>query len=106
MRNCAYCGAAFVPKQARSICCSRAHTQQYSRVKRPRNDRLAALMTSTTDLPCCRDWQASGADQRAKCPQHREARKMHMEDLQWRGRLTDMHRISDDDWLHAGYTIH
>jgi hypothetical protein len=105
MRNCAYCGEPFEPKTVRSICCSRLHSQEYNRRGRPRDSRYVAVQSATQELSCCQEWRASGHG-RTKCPQHVEARKMRIEELTWRGRLTDMHRISDDDWLHAGYTIH
>lgn len=102
---CLYCGEQFIPKSKRGTCCSRSHEQAYSRKKRPRDNAFHALLSSTAEMPCCIEWRASGPN-RTKCPQHLTARQMRHEELSWRGRLSDMHRISDDDWLRSGYSIH
>lgn len=104
-RNCAYCRAEFIPKTDKSTCCSRLHSQAFSKFGRARMDVAAAEDISA--LPqCCQDYIAGATFvPRTKCPQHQVAQKMRGEELTWEYVYKKFRANHDENWALAGFTI-
>lgn len=107
-RYCLYCGDEFTPKRRNSTCCSRWHSQAYSRFGRARTPGYEPVNIDTLP-PCCQEWIAAGSpkEQRRHCPQHQVAQKMRGEELQWADRIKQLVKKGsyDQDWTMAGFTI-